>query len=177
MGYSDERGVYHAYHANRTLSLNDLREMSTAGAVGAIVANGGILASDTTPILRNATGVLAQEVSWATGNVDTVGFQITLPSDFDGRSDVLLDLWVNSGTTDLATFSVTSCWDGGATVTDSATDTGASATTHRITAIISKDDIPDAAERLTILLTPPTHATNAIQLQGLRLRWTPRVTS
>jgi hypothetical protein len=177
MGYSDERGVYHAFHANRTLSLNDLRIMTTGGAVGDTTANGGLLSSATAPILRNASGILAQELSWATGSVITVGFQITLPTDFDGRSDVLLDLWVNSGTTDLATFSITSCWDGGATVTDSATDTGASATTHRITAIISKDDIPDAAERLTILLTPAAHATNAIQLQGARLRWTPRVTS
>lgn len=177
MGYHDTKGNYHAFHANLPLSLNDFREVTTGGAVANITNNGGILASDTTPILRNISGVLGQEISWATGNVDPILCHITLPSDFNGDNDVLLDLWVNSGTTDAASIGISSCFDGGTTVSDTATDSAKSATTHRITAIISRDDIPDRAENLTIMLTPPTHATNAIQLQGARIRYTPNVTS
>jgi hypothetical protein len=178
MGYTDNNGTYHAYHANILISLDGFRECDANGDVGAIAANGGILASDTTPILRGASGLIAQEISWATGNVDPIRCQVALPSYFDGRDDVLLDLWVSSGTTNAATFAVTSSWDAGATVTDSASDAATlSATPHRITCTISAADVPDGAAFVTILLTPPTHATDTIQLHSARIRHTERVTS
>jgi hypothetical protein len=177
MGYHDTNGVYHAFHTNKLLSLHDFRECDANGDVGAIAANGGILASDTTPIMRGAAGLISQEISWAAGNADPIVCQCALPSDFDGRNDVLLDLWVNSGTTNAATMGVGTSWDGGATITDSASDVGTlSATTHRITATIAAADVPDGASFVTIVLTPPTHATDAIQLAAVRLRYTVKVT-
>lgn len=177
MSYIDSQGVYHPFHRNILLSLNDFRE-ATAGDVGAITANGGILASDTTPALSGTSTGISQQISWVTGNVDQILCQMALPSDFDGRDDVLLDLWVSSGTTDAATIAVTSSWDGGATVTDSADDAATlSATTHQIVCTISRDDIPDRASYVSIALVPPTHATNAIQLIAARLRVNTRQTS
>jgi hypothetical protein len=174
-GYQTFDGVYHAYRTPIPLSLNDFRETDANGDVGAIAANGGILASDTTPILRGASGVISQELSWAASNSDPIVAQLSLPEDFDGRNDVLVELWVNSGTTDAATFSVATSWDGGATVTDSASDANTkSATTHKISAVISAADIPDSASSLTLMLTPGAHTTNAIQLTNVRVSHLPK---
>lgn len=171
MPYTDNQGFYHAYHGRKLVSVNDFREVAS-GDVGNIVANGGLLASDTTPILRGASTGISQEISWAAGNSDPIVCQFALPSNFDGKDDVLIDLWVNSGTTNAATMSVATSWDAGATVTDSASDAATlSATTHKITAVIAAADIPDAASFVSLQLTPPTHATDAIQLSGVVIRF------
>lgn len=153
------------------LSLYDFREVDASGDVGNIVANGGLLASDTTPILRGDAAE-TQEISWATGNVDAIACQFALPPDFDGSADVEVELWVNSGTTNGASFTVESGWDGGALVSDAVDDsTTKSATTHKVTATIAAADIPDAASFLTLILTPPTHATDTIQLKSARVKY------
>lgn len=156
------------------LKLNDFREVDANGDVGAITANGGILASDTTPILRGDTAE-SQEIFWAAGNADPIQVSLSLPSSLDGAQDVLLDLDVYSGSTDAATPTVETSWDGGTQVVDSASDTATkSATVHRITATIAAADIPDSPARLTIALTPPTHATNGIGLVRAALRYSPK---
>jgi len=175
MGFHDNNGFYHEHRSPLLISLHSFREADANGDVGAITANGGILASDTTPVMRGASGLIAQELSWATGNADPIVTQIPLPEDFDGRDDVLIDLWVNSGTTDAATFTVATSWDGAATVSDTATDATPSATTHKITARVAAADIPDRATSLTVLLTPAAHATNAIQLRNVRGSYVARV--
>jgi hypothetical protein len=48
---------------------------------------------------------------------------------------------------------------------------------HKITAVISADDIPDAASFVTLHLTPGAHTTNAVQLHGARLGYLPKTTS
>jgi len=157
--------------ASLVFSLHDLREVDGNGDVGAITANGGILASDTTPIMR-ADAAESLEVSWATGNVDAVQLQTMLPRDFDGSEDVTIDLIVSSGTTDAASFVVETSWDGGALVSDTADDsTLKSATAHQVSATVAAADVPNGAARVTIALTPPTHGTNAIQLMGVRLNY------
>lgn len=178
MGYTDERGCYHAYHGVLPgLSLHNWREADANADVGAIAANGGILASDTTPIMRGASSLITQEISWAASNSDPIVAQVTLPEDFDGRSEVIFEFWVNSGTTDAVSFTVATSWDGGATVSDtSSSDTATkSATTHKVTATVAAADIPDNAAFLTVLLTPGAHTTNAIQLQGVRGLYTQKV--
>jgi hypothetical protein len=176
MGYTDNSGFYHEFRATlHGTSLHAFREVDANGDVGNIVANGGLLASDTTPIMRGAAGIIGQEISWAASNSDPILCQCQLPEEFDGRDDVIVELWVNSGTTDPATFTVATSWDAGATVTDTATDGAKSATTHKITATIAAADIPDGATSLTLMLTPGAHTTNAIQLTNVRVRFTERV--
>lgn len=153
------------------VSLYSLREVTSGGDVANIAANGGILASDTTPIMRGDAANSA-EVVWVTGDVDPVGFQLSLPTGADGTVAAYLDLEVYSGTTNAATMGVASSWNGAAEVTDSASDSGTnSATAHTITATIAAADIPDAPTRVTFRITPPTHATDAIGLVGARLRF------
>lgn len=150
--------------SEKCFSLYDAREVTAGGDVGNIVANGGILASDTTPVLDGDANN-SQEIIWATGNADPIAFTVALPGDFDGSRDVTLKLRLASGSTDAATFGVATSWDGGAEVTDSASDASTkSATQHTITATIDKADIPDSASTVTIRLTPPAHATNTIVL-------------
>jgi hypothetical protein len=170
------QGNYVAFRKPLGFSLHDFRECDANGDVGAITANGGILASDTTPIIRGAAGLIAQEISWAASNSDPIIASRQLPEDFDGRSNVIVELWVNSGTTDPATFTVSTSWDAGATVTDTATDGAKSATTHKISCEIDAADIPDGATSLTFMLTPGAHTTNAIQLTNVRIGFVPRAT-
>lgn len=152
-------------------SLYDFREVSSAGDVGNITANGGILASDTTPILRGDAAE-TQEIVWATGNADPIACHITLPPTFSGAAVATVDLWVYSGATDAASFTVETGWDGGALVSDTADDsTTKSATLHKITATVAAADIPNAARLLTLILTPPTHASDAIALLGVGLNF------
>lgn len=155
------------------LSVYDFREVDANGDVSNIAANGGILASDTTPILRGNAAETA-EISWATGNVDPISTQVVLPPDFKGSSNVTIDLWVYSGATDAATFTVETGWDGGALVSDSADDSATkSGTLHKITATVAAADIPDTARLLTLALTPTNaHATNAYQLLGVGINFT-----
>lgn len=158
--------------ASIPLSLSAFREVDANGDVGDVTANGGILASDTTPIFR-ADANESQEIAWATGNVDPIALQISLPTDLDDTGNVTLDLWVYSGTTDAATFTVETSWGGAALVSDSASDSALkSATVHKVTATIDAGDVPANAGFVTIALTPTNaHATNAYQLCGARLNY------
>lgn len=157
------------------LSLYDFREVSSGGDVGNAAANGGILASDTTPIMRGDAAEDA-EIAWAAANQDPIQCQIALPADFDGSANATLDLWVytdnaGGGGIEAATFTVETNWDGGAIVADTATDGTPAIAVHKITATIAAADIPDAASFVTIALTPGTHANDPIQLKAARLNY------
>ena len=85
---------------------------------------------------------------------------------------VYIDLRLSSGTTDAASIVVETGWDGGALVSDTATDTATkSATPHNVITTIAAADVLATPSVLTVALTPPTHGTNAIQLHGARLRY------
>ena len=153
------------------ISLYDFREVDANGDVGAIAANGGILASDTTPIMRGDANQAA-EISWVADDVDPIACQISLPDNFDGSADVVLEAVVSSGTTDDADIAVETSWDAATQVADAFVEAGKSATPHVNSATIAAADVPDAADRVTIILTPPAHSTDAIQLHGLKLKYT-----
>lgn len=175
MGINGKTGIYVPFRKALHLSLHDFRETDVNGAVGAIAANGGILASDTTPIMRNTSGKISQEISWAASNSDPILLQKMLPEDFNSSEDVLVEMWVNSGTTDAATFTVGTSWDGGATVSTTVTDGAKSATTHKITAVIPSSSLPASPSYLSVMLTPAAHTTNAIQLTAVRMGYLPKV--
>lgn len=165
-----------AFYRRRTvpIALDDLREISASGAVGNAAANGGVLASDTTPILGAETTTEMRAVIWAATNVDPVAVSIALPDDFDGSEDCYIDLEVRTdnaggGGIDAATFSVLSTWDNGTQVTDTATDSTPAETYHQVRATIAAADIPNAARTLSLQLVPAAHANDPTRLSGLRL--------
>lgn len=155
-----------------TFNVHCFREVDGNGDVGNTAAGAGMLASDTTPILRGEA-TKTQVIVWVAGNTDAIATHAVLPDEFDGTADVTLDLWVSSGTTDAASFTVETTWNSGSTVTDTIDDSATkSATTHKVTATIAAADVPNSAQYVSIILTPPAHATNVIHLHGARLNFT-----
>jgi hypothetical protein len=153
------------------ISLRDFREVSSGGDVGNIAANGGVLASDTTPILR-ADANESEEIAWAAAEVDGVSVDLSLPKDLDDTAAMTVDLFVASGATDAASFSLLSSFNKGAQVTDSFDDSATkSATFHIITATIAAADIPANAICMTLQLVPPAHAADAILLGAARVNY------
>ncbi len=158
------------------IPLSSWRIVSATGDVGNIVAIGGVLASNSDPILLGEATTNSWIISWAANSVIPIGVQVPLPPDLDDTGSAFLDLSVFSGSTDAATMALASSWDGGSEVTDSADDSGTkSATRHTITATIAASDIPAGATHATFRLTPPAHTTNAIALCSSRLRYTPKL--
>lgn len=179
MGYHDSTGLYHPLTAAVLLSLNDFREVTSAGAVGNNAANGGILSSETTPILGAEATTEAMSLAWAAANADIIQATVALPVDFDGRFDVLLELWVltdnaGGGGIEAASFSVLTSWDNGSQVTDTATDSVPAITAHKVTARISGADIPDSPEFVNLQLVPGTHANDPTHLLSARFVYVPK---
>ncbi len=162
--------------AHVPFSLDAWREVSSAGAVANTAGIGGVLASDTTPVLGAAATSEAMQIVWAAGNSDIIQLSTTLPPDFDGTGDAILDLFIltdnsGGGGIDAGTFSVLTSWDNGAQVTDTATDATPATTVHKIQATIAAADIPDAATVLNIQLVLGAHAADPVHLLGARLNY------
>jgi hypothetical protein len=174
-------GHYYEHRNVIQISLDDWREVTTAGAVGnQATAAGGILASDTTPIMGAEATTEARAIIWAAGNSDIIASSWTLPPDFSGKDDVLVELWVltdnaGGGGIEAATFSVLSSWDNGAQVTDTATDGVPATTAHKITATIAAGDVPDDARFLNLQLVLGTHANDPVHLLAAALSYVPKL--
>jgi hypothetical protein len=155
------------------ISLMQLREAATM-AVGNIAANGGLLASDTTPILQPINGATdgCQEVVWAASNNDVVIFQIPLPPNLDDTADLVLHTRIRSGgTTDAVGFTVESWFNEGDTKVSDTTETNQTNTWAEKIATIGNADVPAGAQTLTIALTPAAHTTDNMQLSALWLEY------
>jgi hypothetical protein len=175
----DNLGNYYHFREPVPLSLHLFRKVTSAGAVGAVAAAGGVLASDSTPIMGAEATTEAHVIIWAAANQDIIQAQIPLPPTFQGGDDVEIDLWVRTdnaggGGIEAATFSVLTSWDNGSQVTDTATDSVPSETVHKVTAIIAAADIPDGASFVNVQLLPGTHANDPVRLLSARLTFVPR---
>ncbi len=152
------------------LSLHDFRKVSAGGAVGDTTANGGILSSNTTPVM-GVDAAATTTILWAAGDATPIGTQIALPADFDGTRDVFVDITtVSAGTTNAASLTVASYWDSGTVVSDTLTGL-ASATPTLATATIAAADVPDSPRRLTFIITPATHATDTMSMFRFSIRY------
>jgi hypothetical protein len=153
--------------------LTALREVATM-AVGNAAANGGVLASDTTPILQPINGATdgCQEIVWAASNNDVVAFSIPLPPDLDDTADLVLHTRiVSGGTTDAVGFSVDSWFNEGCTKITDTSQTNQTATWAEKTTTIAAADVPAGAQTMTIGLTPVAHTTNTLALSAVWLEY------
>lgn len=159
------------------ISLNALREASTM-AVGNIAANGGILASDTTPVLQPINGGTdgAQIVVWAASNNDQVVTQIALPPDLDDAADLVIHMRTKSGGTTNAVGFTVSCW-----VNESDTKVDLTSETNQTTswaekiATLTAADVPAGAQTLTLGLTPAAHTTDTLSLSALWIEYKTKI--
>jgi hypothetical protein len=150
------------------ISLMTFRE-ATNFDVDNIAANGGILASDTTPVLDaiNAATDGCQRLLWANTNNDQVITQIPLPPDLDVTKDIVLHFRIVSGsTTDAVGFTVASFFNEGDTSVADTSGTNQTATWAEVVATIAAADIPAGAQTLTIGLTPVAHTTDTMAMSA-----------
>lgn len=153
--------------------LNDWRIVSAGGDEGDTTANGGLLSSNTVPILRGDAAE-SQEISWAATQVISLRTSCPIPLNMDLTQDARLELDVYTDNTggggiDAATYTVETSFDGAAQITDTATDSTPAVAAHTISATIAAADMPDTARRLTIAITPAAHANDPIQMVLARL--------
>lgn len=157
------------------IPLNTFREATTFD-VGNIAANGGILASDTTPILEaiNAGTDGCQRLAWAASNNDQVVTSIPLPPNIDVASDLKLNVRIASAaTTDAVGFTVETFFNEGDTKVSDTSATNQTATYAEKLTTIAAADVPSGAQTITIGLTPVAHTTDAMYMTAAWLEYTP----
>lgn len=156
------------------LPLNVWREASTFD-VGNTAANGGILASDTTPVLDAINGGTdgCQRLLWAATNTDQIVANFVLPPDLDEASDLVLHCRIASGgTTDAVGFTVETFFNEGDTKVSDTTTTNQTTSYTEVTATIAAADVPAGAQTVTIGLTPVAHGTDTLAMSACWLEYT-----
>lgn len=155
------------------VSLASVREITTGAFINA-AGNGGILATDTTPILNTINGDTdgAWRLAWAASNSDAIGFQVPLPPDLDEASVVEIHLRAYmAGATDTPVISADSYFDEGDTkVEDDSPALDATPTEHIIT--IAAADVPAGAQTLSVELTPGAHTTDILYVTAIWVEYT-----
>lgn len=153
--------------------LATLREVSS-GAVGNIVANGGLLASDTTPTLTPTDGATdpTQLVTWASSNNDVVMFQFPMPTDIAPASTFTINAEVASGgTTNAVGFACTLAISGGYELATGNTTTNQTTTFTTVTRSLTPETLV-GVKTGTILLAPLAHTTDTLVLRSLWVTYT-----
>lgn len=154
--------------------LATLRELTT-GAVPNGAANGGLLASDTTPILNTVNGDTdgALRLSWAASNSDAIGFQAVLPSDVDVDSPITVHFRAAmAGATDTPTLALDTYFNEGDTKVEDATAAVTGASYAEYSATIAAADIPDGAQTVSVEVTPGAHTTDALYVTAVWIEYT-----
>jgi len=156
------------------IPLHAVRETTNLD-VGNIVANGGILASDTTPILEaiNAATDGCQRILWANTNNDQITFQTPLPPDLNVGADVVVHFRIASGgTTDAVGFTLASYFNEADTAVADTSGTNQTTTYAEVVATIAAADVPTGAQTLTIGLTPVAHTTDTLACTAIWIEYT-----
>lgn len=156
------------------LPLANFKE-TTNFDVANIAANGGVLASDTSPILEaiNAATDGCQRFNWAASNGDQVTVQAIIPPDINVAADIVFHCRIASeGTTDAVGFTVDWFINEGDTKVVDTTTTNQTATYAEKTATLGNADIPAGSQTITIGLTPVAHTTDKMYMTAAWLEYT-----
>lgn len=156
------------------ISLSELRELSSNATMN-IAANGGLLASDTTPILEAVNGATdsALRVKWAASNSDLLTWQTPLPADLDPSQSIIVKyLAAMAGATDTPTLSGDHFFNVGGTKRTVATAAVTGTTPAVYTATIVTASIPTLPWTLSCQLTLGAHTTDIAYLYALWLEYT-----
>lgn len=150
------------------IPLTSVREVGSNNFLN-IAGNGGVLATDTTPIIQYTNGDTdsAIRLNWAGGNSDPIAFQFLLPEDYAEGSDMTVNFYgASAGASNSPTMSVDTFFDVGDT---KVTDVSAALTNTLAvrTATIAASDIPAGATVVNMEVTPAAHATDALYLYGI----------
>ncbi len=162
------------------LPLTGWREVvDNSGDVGNIAANGGVLASDTTPTLasHSSPGATydAQVINWVASNSDRIIFQAPVPEEFTGTYDIIFQgRFGNNGNTDTTGPTISFFFNeyvAGVDATGDALDTTADTVFVEYTATVPAASIPADVDTVTVMLTPAAHTTNTLRMSTARIKF------
>lgn len=162
------------------IPLTSFRELS-GGVFTNLAGHGGILASDSTPILTCIGDGDAIRIAWAGGNTDQIAASVVLPPDLDGAADVVVHLLcskdanVNNG-----------CHiDGEAYFGESDADCFPAAGASNLliqakgeyTATILAANVPDTQAdcNMTLVIMPEAHAGDLVYLHAAWIEYTKKL--
>ena len=156
------------------LSLANAREVAT-NAIQNAAANGGSLASDTTPILQRVNGATdkAIRINWAASNSDEITWEFPYPPDLDDAANVEVHiLAAMAGATDTPTvaigyFEATGDSNAGG---NTAAITGTTVAEYSVA--ITAANIGTAPNFASISVTPGTHTTDALYIYAVWVEYT-----
>ncbi len=156
------------------IGLTGIREVASNN-LGNVTANGGLLATDTTPILEFTNGDTdsAWRMRWASSNSDPISFQCALPPDIDEASNVTVNLLAAmGGATDTPVISADTYFNVGDTKVedDSAAISGTTVAEYAIT--VAAADVPAGAQTMTVELTPGAHTTDTLLIYAVWVEYT-----
>ncbi|MEN6623613.1 MAG: capsid cement protein [Smithella sp.] len=153
------------------IPLTSFRELAAGVFINA-AGNGGILASDTTPILTNIADGDAMRIAWAAGNTDQIAASVVLPPDLDGTADLVVHMLCSKD----ANANNAVHMDGEAYFGESDVDCFPAAAAANLlvqnkgeyTATILAADVADtqADANMTLLLMPEAHAADVVYLHA-----------
>jgi hypothetical protein len=162
------------------IPLTSFRELA-AGVIPNAAANGGLLASDSTPILTCIADGDALRIAWAAGNTDQIAASVVLPPDLNGAADLVVHMLCSKD----ANVNNACHMDGEAYFGESDVDCFPAAaaanllidTKGEYTATILAADVPDtqASANMTLVLMPEAHAGDVVYLHAAWIEYKRKV--
>lgn len=156
------------------IPLNIWREAANFDVLD-VAGNGGILASDTTPVLEAINDATdgCQRFVWTSSNNDQIVTSIPLPPNLDVAKDLILHTRIRSDTnaSDAVGFTVDTFFnEGDSKVIDTSETNQTDGWLEKITTI-ANGDVPAGAQTMTIGLTPVAHTTDAMEMSSSWLEY------
>jgi hypothetical protein len=158
------------------LALADAREVSSNATINA-AGNGGLLASDTTPILQRVNGATdkALRLNWAASNVDEITWSFAYPPDVDENSALEVHfLAAMAGATDTPTLTVGYFVGVGDTDAGGASAAVTGTTVAEYSVSVAAADVGAPPKVASVSLVPGTHGTDALYLYAAWIEYTRR---
>jgi hypothetical protein len=151
--------------------LTTLREVFSNNMTN-IAGNGGVMASDTTPIFEYTNGDTDStlRLRWAATNVDAVAFQLPLPPDLDFSAPLYVKLIAAmGGATDIPILTLDSFFGVGDTkiVDTSSAVTGTTAAVYTITVAAADLESNVRKQTASFEITPAAHGTDTLLLYAV----------
>lgn len=155
------------------LDLMNAREVATNATINAS-GNGGILASDTTPILQRVNGATdkALRLNWAASNVDEITWSFAYPPDLDDAQPVEVHvLAAMAGASDTPILTVGYFEGVGDTDAGGATAAVTGTSVAEYTRTIAAADVGPAPNVASVSLVPGTHGSDALYLYAVWIEY------
>jgi len=160
---------------HKDIPLTDWREIATNATINA-TGNGGLLASDTTPVYGRVNGATDKQtrLAWAAANVDEIQAHLVLPTDLDDTLPIIVNLLVAKDANMDATANIAVGYFEGVGDTNAGGNTAAiTETTPTLKQVtIAASDVGVAPQPVTLTLIPGTHANDVIYLYGSWIEYT-----